>query len=62
MARKGGAGGRHIAMERGLRPGWCGLPFRRELRELAAKCFVGRRRESSLAIQSTTSEVKPCQA
>ena len=41
MARKGGAGGRHIAMERGLRPGWCGLPFRRELRELAAKCLVG---------------------
>jgi hypothetical protein len=43
MTRKRSVGGRHIAMERGLRPGWCGLPFRRELRELAAKWFVGQR-------------------
>jgi hypothetical protein len=43
MTRRGNAGGRHVAMERGLRPGWCGWPFRRELRELAAKCFVGQR-------------------
>jgi hypothetical protein len=27
MTRKGSVGGRHIAMERGLRPGWCGWPF-----------------------------------
>jgi hypothetical protein len=41
MARKGSAGGRHIAVERGLKPGWCGWPFRRELREFG--CQVLRR-------------------
>ena len=29
MTRKGNAGGRHIAMERGLRQGRCGWPFPR---------------------------------
>ena len=29
--------GRHVAIERGLHPHWCGWPFRRELRQLAAK-------------------------
>ena len=37
LGAKGSAGGRYIAMERGLRPGWCGWPFRGELRELAAR-------------------------
>jgi hypothetical protein len=60
MTRKGSTGGRHVAMERGLRPGWCGWPFRRELRELAAKCFVGQRRTSPPVIP-TASGVKPCQ-
>ena len=35
MVRKHSAGGKHVAMERGLKPEWCGWPFRRELRELA---------------------------
>ncbi len=29
--------GRHVAVERGLHPNGCGWPFRRELRQLAAR-------------------------
>ena len=34
-ARKRGKGGKHVAMERGLRPNGSGWPFRREMGELA---------------------------
>lgn len=36
MKQRKSHGGRHVAIERGLRPHGSGLPFRRELRELAA--------------------------
>ncbi len=37
--RKNSKGGRHVAVERGLKPSGSGWPFRRELRELAAMNF-----------------------
>ena len=37
-------GGRHIAMERGLRPNGSGWPFRREMGELAVPRVSMRRR------------------
>jgi hypothetical protein len=36
---KNGKGGRHVAIERGLRLTGSGWPFRREMRELASMCF-----------------------
>jgi len=41
MARKGRVGGRHIAMERGLKPGWCGWPFHSEQGNLGASEAAG---------------------
>ena len=43
-ARKRGKGGRHVAIERGLRPDGSGWPFRRERGELATLSFSLRQR------------------
>lgn len=43
-ARRGGVGGKRVAIERGLRPACCSWPFRREIRELAAAYFGACRR------------------
>jgi hypothetical protein len=40
---RNGKGGKHVAVERGLRPTASGWPFRRDLRELASMCSGGRR-------------------
>jgi hypothetical protein len=59
-ARKLGKGGKHVAIERGLRPTGSGWPFRRELLELALMCrSVGQPTLPAIAIQK---EQKPCEA
>jgi hypothetical protein len=60
-AHKNGKGGRHVAIERGLRPTGSGWPFRRELRELASMCFEVRRRPAPPEI-AVVKEQKPCEA
>jgi hypothetical protein len=60
-ARKRGKGGRHVAIERGLRPSGSGWPFRRELRELASLCFGARRRPAPSA-PPLVKEQNPCEA
>jgi hypothetical protein len=59
--RKRGKGGRHVAMERGLRPSGSGWPFRRELRELASLCFSPRRRPTP-STPALVKEQNPCEA
>jgi hypothetical protein len=59
--RKNGKGGKHVAIERGLRPTGSGRPFHRELRELASMCFDVRRRSTSSANQ-IVKEQRPCEA
>ncbi len=59
--RSRGKGGKHVAIERGLRPTGSGWPFRRELRELRAQIFEAPIR-TSLPIIPSESEPKPCQA
>ena len=58
---KNGKGGRHVAVERGLRPTGSGWPFRRELRELASMCFEVRLRPAEPEI-AVVKEQKPCEA
>jgi hypothetical protein len=60
-ARKNGKGGKHVAIQRGLRPTGSGWPFRRELRELASMCFGGRRGPTP-PTNRPVKEPKPCQA
>jgi hypothetical protein len=59
--RKIGKGGKHVAVERGLRPTGSGWPFRRELRELASMCCGVRLRPSPPVI-ALVKEDKPCEA
>ena len=59
--RKNGKGGRHVAIERGLRPTGSGWPFRRELRELASMCFDVPRRPTP-AVSALVKEPTPCEA
>lgn len=60
--RKQGKGGRHIAIERGLKSTGSGWPFRRELRELASLCLVGVRRPPSPVTSRLVTDEKPCEA
>ena len=60
-ARKRGKGGRHVAMERGLRPAGSGWPFRRELRELASMCFDVPQRPTPRT-SPLVKEQRPCPA
>ena len=60
-ARKQGKGGRHVAIECGLKSTGSGWPFRRELRELASQCFGVRRWPSPHETQIMKGE-KPCEA
>lgn len=50
--RKNSKGGRHVAVERGLKPTGSGWPFRRELRELAEMSFAVHRQPSPPANRS----------
>ena len=59
--RKSGKGGRHVAVERGLRPTGSGWPFRRELRELAAMCFEVHPQPAPPVIALVKGQ-KPCEA
>ena len=60
--RKQGKGGRHVAIERGLRPTGSGWPFRRELRELASLYLAGVRRPPSPVTSRLAADEKSCEA